>query len=311
MKSPKMLFVVMAAIFTLFTAGCGDNVTVVQETKAQQPVETKSTFTVKDLKTQELQFMLDENGNLKDIRSGGIFLKPVDLLGIVYVSYRFGNVQTSPYKVALDQNLKATFTDLPNNDDGGRYYAVTTAGKKYLVEVANFTHAWADGVYSYVDSDSSVQWGELDEPSAQDDMFALFDSETQMASISIQFGCDTIFGTKQQATYVPGTKIVFEKNDGQKYQGVLEKDALGNLSGQVSNIPVTTASDDYYASYFAEGELYLLLPSGERVDFNFEYNTPGGEDSGFYVWYVSSWGGNFWVDSYSGNSLTLRYYPYY
>ena len=309
----------LVGIFSILVAGCGDTINQlpVTEVAAPAPAPAVSAIKVLSLKSQELQFVLDEKGNVKDLRIGGIEVKPADVKEVVYVSgITVGDVQTSPFRASFDSSsLKATLTGLPNNDDWGNYYLVLRNGKSFQVLLANFVPTWKAGVYSYITPDSSIQWGEIDSPTAQDWMQMSLDISSMTATLKGQFGCDLIFGVKTPIIFVPGLKVVVEDGNGQTYSGAIVQGADGNLSWEVAGIPVV-AGPYAYGNYPGPVQTKIVsinvqLLDGTKVSFNLGNNTDNRNES-IYVWYIGTYNtpidGQFWVEQ-SANPMLVTYYP--
>ena len=312
MKKMAWLVVMMLGMLSVL-AGCGSD-PAVQPMASQLP--SKSVFTIIDTKTQEFQFAVDARGDIKDLRVGGIEIKPADIDSVVYVSYRFGDATHSPFRATIDPlSLKATFVGLPNNEDGGEYWITTKTGHKWLVELDLFEKVWKSGVYAYVDSNSNIQWGEIEAESSQDGIEAFLDEGTKTMSIKGSFGCDLMFGLKQPVVFQDGLQVVFEESTGAMHSGPITQDALGNIIFSLSGIPVTKGPyGEYNNTYPTKGTLYVLLPNGIKVPFNFGYNTTEWRNDSTYIWGIYGNGGEsaFYIDSYNtGDYMIINWYPPY
>ena len=304
-------------------SGCGDNVTVAQE--SQVSMAQKSTMTIVDVKTREFQFTIDNKGNLKDLRDGGVEIKPGDVDYVVYSSYRFGDWATSLFKVSMPMEApyKVKFTGLPNNDQWGEYYVVLKSGKKFQMELASFDVVELPGLYYWINpSESGMEYGDIEADSAQDEMRLSLDTATMKATLKGQFGCDLIFGTLSSVTFEPGLKVVAELGDGSTYAGNIIQGADGNLPYELPAFPVATGPYTYpgyvfnvdYPAYDPTviKDIYILKLDGTKVSFKMRYNTPETEQDQ-YLWYLETYNptmaGSLSADEWESNVITLKYYP--
>jgi len=321
-KNMSWLAMGMLWVVCLGFAGCGGdsgearqsittNVTATATAEGGMATETsthtsttKNTVTVVDAKTLKFDFVL-EHGNVKGFKVDGEEVKPADVDYVVCTSNRMGNVTTSLYREAWTKNMKVVLTDLPNNESHGYVYLVMKSGKKALAELADFDFIKDAGAHSFINpSDSSIAWGELDDPSSKDSMTMEVNETTMKATIRINFGCDVLIGLKKSIRYQEGMTVVFEEADETIHSGLITANQLGNLSAEVHGIPVVEGPYDN-GRVANGGKMYVVTLSGEKVPFNFGYNTPNTD--GLYIWHFDTNQYFLYVNTYHGQYMHINW----
>jgi hypothetical protein len=309
----------MALLLICFIAGCGEKVTVVK--KGGEPAKKEcGLLTFVSQTEQTLKFSVDENGNIRNLRDGGIEVKPSDVEYVVYVSYRFGDYKTSPFKSTLSVSGEANFQLLPNNDQWAEYWVVLKSGKKFMVELSQFEVSELKGFYYWINpAESDLEYGDIESDAAQDWMRMKLNEETMTATLRGQFGCNLLFGTKAGVVnFQQGMLMVMEDGNGNTYSGNIIQNASGNISYEVQGLPVVAGPYAYgdYPGPTATTitNVYILLPNGEKITMNLFNNTIDNEDGSVYVWYIDAYAdnenlkGDFGI-AQSDNPMVVEYYP--
>lgn len=309
MKKMNLLFSLLL-LMLLSLAGCGDTVRIY---KTDGSSETQNgVHTMIDTKTQKIKFVEDKvHGGMKNIRAGGIMISRNDVLYVKYKSYRFNGSMAADYVSLIDINSEAIFKNLPNTDRWGEYWIVLKSGKEYMVELCEFNKETANGVYSFIDSDSTIEWGAIDDPRAQYGMSAVVDKQNLTVNITGQFGCDTLYGLQVARKFKPGMKVVFSSGGTAEYFSELVQDKDGFLSFSLAGIPMQEmqSGNQYgWGKYISYGKLFVVSPDNEeRSEFSFDFNVENNDET--FTWYIETNQNGVWSDSYSTSMVVISYNP--
>lgn len=321
----KMIWLVVAIMLTFSLAGCGsDGETKMVYVQSQAVVAKESTITQLTPKSFAVELTRDDNGNINDLRVGGIEVKQSEIDSAVFTSSRFGDTKTSPYKVAVHGSFRLVFSDLPINDPWVACFIILKSGQEYQVELSKFKKVCLKGVYFWVDPSSSCfEYGDFKSDAAQDWIKISVNEATMTAKIMGQFGSDKIFGTKAGSfNYKYGMRIGVSDQYNNIYYTDLVQDSKGNLSYEISGMPVVPGP---YYSYdgvtpapipTAIKDLFIISLNGERISLNTWANTLSNRNESIYVWYIMSAyenntpnGATFYVEQESGRPMEIIYEP--
>ena len=292
----------LAALVLVFAVlcGCGSD-TEIRYVTADDSV---GTIELKNGgKEQVWEFKTAADGSLLGVESGSIKIMPQDV-AVVLSSQRLGFGANSWAKSSLAADGKASFTGLANGD-WGEVFVLAKDGQKYAVKGDKF-EVFADRPMRYRFQVGEFEYGEAKEPAMR-----LSLSGDGTYTISGDFGCDLVFGTK---TRIPDSgkvkQFVFVSQAGARFTADALRDANGNITFAISGIGMSPLPEQPNMRG-TEGNIYAVLEDESEVELEFDVSR---DDFVGHVWYVDGFGtpnGYAYVFfNASSGRLELRHYHY-
>lgn len=298
MKGAWMLLLV-AVVFAAL-AGCGSD-TEIRYVCADENV---GTIELKNGgKEQVWTFKAAADGSLLGAESGSIKIMPQDVEAVVLSSVRLGFGTNSWAKAPLAADGSASFSGLANADRG-EVFILAKDGNTYLVKADEFEVS-ADRPMRFRFQSGSFEYGEVQESS-----MSLSLSGDGTYTLSADFGCDLVFGTKSRIADSSKVKqFAFLSKEGARFTASALRDAKGNISFAIPGISMSPLAEQLNMQGVS-GDLVAVLEDGSQVGLEFDGSR---EDFG-YVWYINGFAtpngyAYAFYDPQSG-LLGLRHYEY-